>query len=89
VSDARLKGETARRQPSIGVLDIRFYLHRAALFVYFTRDALEAAHSLESTLNKLGGDPHFTFLPDRSHFNVYALRDDRWSLFDQIAAQLY
>jgi len=48
-----------------------------------------AAHSLESTLNKLGGDPHFTFLPARSHFNVYVVGDDRWALFDQIAAQMY
>ncbi|MGD0629893.1 MAG: alpha/beta hydrolase-fold protein [Terracidiphilus sp.] len=48
-----------------------------------------AAHSLESALNKLGADPHFTFLPDRSHFNVYLVGDDRWALFDQIAAQMY
>ena len=48
-----------------------------------------AAHSLESALNRLGGDPHFTFLPGRSHFNVYVVGDDRWALFDQIAAQMY
>jgi hypothetical protein len=48
-----------------------------------------AAHSLESTLRRLGGDPHFTFLPDRSHFNVYVKDDDRWALFDQIANEMY
>lgn len=48
-----------------------------------------AAHSLESALNRLGGDPHFTFLPGRSHFNVYVAGDDRWALFDQIAAEMY
>lgn len=48
-----------------------------------------AAHSLESTLNKLGGNPHFTFLPDRSHFNVYVVGEDRYALFDQIAAEMY
>jgi S-formylglutathione hydrolase FrmB len=48
-----------------------------------------AAHSLESTLKRLGGDPHFTFLPDRSHFNVYVEGDDRWALLDQIAAGMY
>jgi hypothetical protein len=48
-----------------------------------------AAHSLESTLNRLGGDPHFTFLPGRSHFNVYLVGDDRWALFDQIASEMY
>jgi len=48
-----------------------------------------AAHSLESTLTRLGGDPHFTFLPGRSHFNVYVKNDDRWALFDQIAEEMY
>ncbi len=48
-----------------------------------------AAHSLESTLNKLGGDPHFTFLPGRSHFDVYVVGEDRYALFDQIAAEMY
>jgi S-formylglutathione hydrolase FrmB len=48
-----------------------------------------SAHSLESTLKRLGGDPHFTFLPDRSHFNVYVEGDDHWALFDQIANEMY
>jgi S-formylglutathione hydrolase FrmB len=48
-----------------------------------------AAHSLESALSRLGGEPHFTFLPGRSHFNVYVTGDDRWALFDQIAAEMY
>ena len=48
-----------------------------------------AAHSLESTLNKLDGQPHFTFLPGRSHFNVYLVGEDRYALFDQIAGEMY
>jgi len=48
-----------------------------------------AAHSLESALNRLGGNPHFTFLPGKSHFNVYVVGEDRWALFDQIAAEMY
>jgi S-formylglutathione hydrolase FrmB len=48
-----------------------------------------AAHSLESTLNRLGGQPHFTFLPERSHFDVYVVGEDRFALFDQIAAEMY
>jgi S-formylglutathione hydrolase FrmB len=48
-----------------------------------------AAHSLESALNRLGGNPHFTFLPGRSHFNLYVAGEDRWALFDQIAAEMY
>jgi hypothetical protein len=48
-----------------------------------------AAHSLETALNRLGGEPHFTFLPGRSHFDVYVVGDDRYALFDQIAAEMY
>jgi hypothetical protein len=48
-----------------------------------------AAHSLEATLKRLGGDPHFTFLPGRSHFDIYAVGDDHYALFDQIAADMY
>jgi hypothetical protein len=48
-----------------------------------------AAHSLELALNQLHGEPHFTFLPGRSHFNVYVEGDDRWALFDKIAAEMY
>lgn len=48
-----------------------------------------AAHSLESTLSRLGGEPHFTFLPDRSHFNLYVVGEDHWALFDQMAAEMY
>jgi S-formylglutathione hydrolase FrmB len=48
-----------------------------------------AAHSLESTLIRLGGNPHFTFVPGRSHFNVYMDGEDRWALFDKIAAEMY
>jgi hypothetical protein len=48
-----------------------------------------AAHSLQSTLDHLGGDGHFTFLPGRSHFNVYTVGEDRYALFDQIAAEMY
>ncbi len=48
-----------------------------------------AAHSLEATLNKLGGEPHFAFLPGRSHFNVYQGGEDRFALMDKIAAEMY
>jgi Putative esterase len=48
-----------------------------------------AAHSLETALNKHGGEPHFTFLPGRSHFDVYVVGDDHYALFDKIAAEMY
>ena len=48
-----------------------------------------AAHKFEARLNRLGAEPHFTYVPDRSHFNVYVVGSDRLSLFDQIAAEMY
>ena len=48
-----------------------------------------AAHSLEAALNRHGGEPHFTFLPGRSHFDVYVAGDDRWALFDRISAEMF
>jgi hypothetical protein len=48
-----------------------------------------AAHSLQSTLQRHGIRSQFTFLPGRSHFNVYAEGDDHYALFDQIAAEMY
>jgi len=48
-----------------------------------------AAHSLQSTLERLGCKAQFTFLPGRSHFNVYVEGTDRYALFDRIAAEMY
>lgn len=48
-----------------------------------------AAHSLQATLDKLGGEGHFTFLPGRSHFNVYQDGNDRFALMETIAAEMY
>ena len=48
-----------------------------------------AAHILQSALDRLGGNAEFTFLPGRSHFNLYADGDDNFALFDRIAAEMY
>jgi enterochelin esterase-like enzyme len=48
-----------------------------------------AAHSLQATLERLGGNGQVTFLPGRSHFNVYNVGDDRYGLFDRIAVEMY
>jgi S-formylglutathione hydrolase FrmB len=48
-----------------------------------------AAHAFEGVLNRLGGEPHFTYLPDRSHFDLYAVGKDQRGLFDQIGAEMY
>ncbi|MGA2730205.1 MAG: alpha/beta hydrolase-fold protein [Terracidiphilus sp.] len=48
-----------------------------------------AAHSLQSTLVRLGGKSEFIFLPGRSHFDIYVEGNDRYALFDRIAAEMY
>jgi hypothetical protein len=48
-----------------------------------------AAHSLQATLDRLGGEAQFTFLPGRSHFDVYVEGTDRYALLDRIAAEMY
>jgi hypothetical protein len=48
-----------------------------------------AAHKFEGVLAKLGGDPHFTYLPDRTHFDLYGVGDDKLGLFDQIGQEMY
>ena len=48
-----------------------------------------AAHLFESRLTKLGAEPHFTYLPGRSHFDLYAVGKDQEGLFDQIGREMY
>jgi hypothetical protein len=48
-----------------------------------------AAHRLQSLLDRLNGQAHFTFIPGRTHFDLYWKGDDHNALFDQIAAEMY
>ena len=48
-----------------------------------------SAHKFEAVLKRLGGEPHFTYLPDRTHFNLYEEDKDRMALYDRIAAQMW
>ena len=48
-----------------------------------------AAHKFEAVLNRLGAHPHFTYLPDRTHFDLYSVGNDPEGLFDQISLQMY
>jgi enterochelin esterase-like enzyme len=47
------------------------------------------AHKLEAVLTRLGAEPHFTYLPGRSHFDLYGVGQDRTALFDQIGSEMY
>jgi hypothetical protein len=48
-----------------------------------------AAHKYEAVLTRLGADPHFTYLPGRTHFDLYTVGEDRGALFDQIGEEMY
>ena len=55
-----------------------------------------AAHKFDAVLRGLNADAHFTYIPDRTHFDLYlthpataGAKDDRMGLFDQISAEMY
>lgn len=48
-----------------------------------------AAHKFETVLKGLNADPHFTYIENRTHFDLYKIGDDRMGLFDKIAAEMY
>jgi len=55
-----------------------------------------AAHKMDAVLNALGADAHFTYIPDRTHFDLYTThaagegsKEDRRGLFTEIGAQMY
>jgi hypothetical protein len=48
-----------------------------------------AAHRFEAVLNKLGGEPHFTYRDNRTHFDLYEENGDRMAMMDEIAEQMY
>src|SRR6201996_222012 len=48
-----------------------------------------SAHLFEARLRKLGADPHFTYIPDRTHFDLYNIGDDRMGLMWQIMSEMY
>jgi enterochelin esterase-like enzyme len=48
-----------------------------------------AAHGLQAVLDGLGAKSQFTFLPDRTHMDVYVIGDDRRGLLKKIAWEMY
>lgn len=48
-----------------------------------------SARLFEARLRALGADPHFTYIPDRTHFDLYTIGADRHALSNVIAAEMY
>lgn len=49
----------------------------------------QPARGLQAVLDRLGGEPHFTYLPGRTHFDLYGVGDDPQGLFDTIGAEMW
>ena len=48
-----------------------------------------AAHKLDAVLARLGADAHFSYVPDRTHFDLYRVDKDSQGLFDEIGEQMW
>lgn len=48
-----------------------------------------AAHKFDAVLEGLHANAHFTFIPNRTHMDLYRVGTDRDGLFDVIAAQMW
>lgn len=48
-----------------------------------------AAHKFDAVLQSLHANARFTFIPNRTHFDLYKVGNDREGLFDEIAAQMW
>ncbi|HKT30226.1 MAG TPA: alpha/beta hydrolase-fold protein [Dyella sp.] len=48
-----------------------------------------AAHRLKTVLDGLGAHSDIRFIPDRTHFDLYKVGDDRFGLFKDISWQMY
>jgi enterochelin esterase-like enzyme len=48
-----------------------------------------SARKFEAVLTRLRADAHFTYVPDRTHFNLYEAGEDKQGLFDRIGAEMY
>lgn len=49
----------------------------------------ESARLLEQDLKALGADAHFTYLPGKTHFDLYKEGDDPQALLKKIAVEMY
>ncbi|HMA51850.1 MAG TPA: alpha/beta hydrolase-fold protein, partial [Magnetospirillaceae bacterium] len=48
-----------------------------------------SAHRLEAALRSVGAKATFAYLPDRTHFDLYKVGDDRFGLMGQFAWEMY
>jgi hypothetical protein len=48
-----------------------------------------SAHRFETVLQRISGHPHFSYLLDRTHFDLYSAGKDGMALFDRISSEMY
>jgi hypothetical protein len=69
-----------------GDLDGKIHLYVGTADTFYLDGA---AHRLKAVLDGLGAKSDFRFLPERTHFDLYRVGDDRQGLLKQISWQMY
>ncbi|HEX5305093.1 MAG TPA: enterochelin esterase, partial [Dyella sp.] len=69
-----------------GDLDGKIHLYVGTADTFYLDGA---AHKLKAVLDGLGAKSEFRFIPGRSHFDLYAIGQDRQGLLKQIAWSMY
>lgn len=80
---ARLKANWPALKPD---LDGRVHLIVGTADTFYLDGA---AHRLEAVMKGLGARTDFRYLPDKTHFDLYVVGDDRMALMRQIAWEMY
>ena len=77
----------ARDWPSLkGDLDGKIHLYVGTADTFYLDGA---AHLLQATFQSLGAHEDFTFVPDKTHFDLFTVGDDRRALLKTIAWDMY
>ena len=80
---ARLKAEWPALKPD---LDGKVHLIVGTADTFYLDGA---ARRLEAVMRGLGAKTDFRYLPDKTHFDLYVVGDDRFALMRQIAWEMY
>jgi len=79
----RLQAEWPALKPD---LDGKIHLYVGTADTFYLDGA---AHKLKAVLDGLGAHAEFRFVPDRTHFDLYKVGDDRFGLFKDISWAMY
>ncbi|RUL78357.1 alpha/beta hydrolase [Dyella choica] len=67
-------------------LDAKIHLYVGTADTFYLDGA---AHRLKAVLDSVGAHAEFRFIPDRTHFDLYRVGDDRFGLYKDISWAMY